>query len=52
MNPIPNALDGSRRDIDLDNTVEGEESTLNENPEGGTKSINPVTRELRHIDYD
>lgn len=47
MNPIPNALEGNRSDIDLDNTVDGDESTLNENPEGGTKSIKPLKRELR-----
>jgi len=44
MNPIPNALVGNRRDIDLDNTVEGDESNLKENPEGGTKSIKPVIK--------
>ena len=41
MNPIPNAREGNRSDIDLDNTFDGYESTLNEKPEGGTKSINP-----------
>ena len=48
MNPIPNALDGNRRDIDLDSTDDGDESTLKENPEGGTKSIKPLVKD----DYD
>lgn len=41
MNPTPKALEGNRSDIDLDKTAEGVESTLKENPEGGTKSIKP-----------
>lgn len=50
MNPIPNILDGNRRDIDFDRTVEGDESTLKENPEGGTKSIKP--KKTKNIRYE
>lgn len=41
MKPIPNARVGSRKEIDLVSTCDGEVSNLKAKPEGGVKSIKP-----------